>query len=184
MTNPLNAFALAALALVLTPLAGAGTAYAAASLAPGMFSSPPSLVQRAECEDECQDVMEAREQAVEAQQDAAREAREYREEFAPRQEYERQAVPDRGASRRAAAKEAEPAPRAKPTTGNPVATAKTETPAKADKITTADTSEPKVIEKVIEKIEKSDASTKSASGKGCKQYFAAIGMTLSVPCEK
>ena len=180
MNYLLNVFALAAaLAVTFAPAPEA----AAGTVAPIALSSPSSLVQLAECEDECQDYLEAREQAQEARQDAARDAAEVREEFAPQRAFERDAPVDRSASRRASAVK-DDKPTAKTAT-NPVATAKTDSTAKSNKINTADTSEPKVVEKIVEKAMGVETETpaKTSSPKTCKQYFAAIGMTLSVPCE-
>ena len=183
MKDLLIAFAVAALAVAIAPVAEAGAAGAAASSL-GQSAGTP-LVQLAECEDECQDYMEAREQVQEARQDAARDAAEVREEFAPQRAFERDAP---SASRRASAVK-DDKPTAKTAT-NPVATAKTDSTDKSAKITTADTSEPKTVQKIVEKamgVETSadtETPAKSSSPKGCKQYFAAIGMTLSVPCDK
>jgi len=143
-------------------------ALAAAALAVGLAStaqaaptlplpSPPSLMQKAGCYDECEEFMEAveeaREEAYEAAAEAAVEAAEEAEEYGYR---------PRRASRRDRA-----LPPARMVEKPAVGTAPTSRSGKeASPTTSAKTTDIAV----------------NVSG-GCKQYFPATGITLSVPCE-
>lgn len=155
MNKLLIAFAAAALAVAIAPAAQAGF-----NLRLGGAASlvPNSLMHKASCDEDCEEYLEEREDA--------RESAGYDDEdYAP--------------ARRGVRRQPRVVPAARKTSADSAAV---ERPASSSKSESAKegTADPKTSDS---KTPDSKNAVAAVPAGGCKQYFASVGMTLSVPCE-
>ncbi len=171
MDKLLIAFAAAALAVGISPAAEAGF------IAPlSVATSTPSLVHKSGCEDECEEYMEERAAVMEERAAATEEAVEegYAASYAPR----------RHAAREERAAPSDRRARAEAERGARAAKSATQSEGKSAAETNSAKKDAEAITKPAP-AKSTDANSTIAStvSRNCKQYFASVGMTASVPCE-